>query len=133
MRCVKRNMKPFWYCKFEGYEAVTDAAGYETGENRLKYSEPILAYGNISAGSTMITYGTLIMQPFGQSPRYDRVIVMEDPNFEMDGNAVLFVEKEPSFTEDGSPENDYVVKKVARSLNGVSYAILRVRNDPNED
>lgn len=133
MRCVKRNLKPFWYCKYEGYQPVLDADGNETGEIRQKYSEPIQAYGNISAGSTMITYGTLIMQPFGQSPRYDRVIVMEDPDFEMDNASVLFVECEPKFREDGSPENDYVVKKVARSLNGVSYAILRVRNDQFED
>ena len=127
MRCVKRNMRPFWYCLYEGEEPVLDADGYKTGEVRVKYSAPVKAYGNISAGSTSITYGTLVLQQFGASDRYDRVIVLEDPDFPMDMDSVLFVEHEPSFTEDGSPKYDYAVKKAARSINGVSYAILRVR------
>ena len=50
----------------------------------------------------------------------------------MDENSVLFVDKEPEF-QDGIPLYDYIVKKVARSLNSVAYAIARVTNGEGGD
>ena len=38
---------------------------------------------------------------------------------------MLFVYKAPEYDEDGQPLYDYQVEKVARSLNSVSYAIVK--------
>ena len=39
---------------------------------------------------------------------------------------VLFVDKEPEYDAEGQPLYDYIVRRVARSLNVVAYAIRKV-------
>ena len=51
-----------------------------------------------------------------------------DMDCPIDENSVLFVDKAPSFDDAGSPQFDYVVKRVARSLNVISIAIDKVRD-----
>ena len=65
---------------------------------------------------------------FGESESYDKVIVLDNPNTPIDEYSTLWVDTLPLLNEDGSTEtpHDYVVKKVARSLNSVSIAISKV-------
>ena len=54
-------------------------------------------------------------------------MVTDDMSCPIDENSVLFVDRVP-VQEDGEPLNtyDYVVKRVAKSLTHISYAISRV-------
>lgn len=47
-------------------------------------------------------------------------------NCPIDENTLLFVDKEPEFGNDGNPLCDYRVRRVAKSLNSISYAISKV-------
>jgi hypothetical protein len=70
--------------------------------------------------------GTAYEDFFGVNTDYERVAVTEDMLSLITETSVLFVDKLPTFNADNDPLNDYVVKKVARSLNIIAYAIKRV-------
>lgn len=113
MRCLSRNKRAFWYALYEGLEPILDANGNETGRSIPKYSEPVKASGNISSAK-----GSAETEQFGITLQYDKVIIVD--NTPIDENSVLYIDKEP----DGA--YDYIVKKVARSLNSVSIAVRKV-------
>ena len=121
MRCLSRNKTAFYYCLYKGRTPVTDSEGNETGETRILYSDPVLCNANISPA----TGGTL-SESFGTSLQYDKVIVLCDTACPIDEHTALFVDTPPAFDGEGDPLFDYVVKKVARSLNSVTIAIAKV-------
>lgn len=121
MRCLRRNKKVFYYSNFIKKDSVKDDKGFDTGEFRLLYTEPKRVKGHVSSAR-----GTSTIEQFGSDLRYDKVIYLDDPDFPIDEHSVLFVDKKPEHDEDGNPLHDYVVKKSARSLNSVAYAISRV-------
>ena len=120
MRCLLRNKTAFYYALYMRKEPTYDGDGNENG-TRLVYRTPVRALANISPAT-----GTSQVEQFGNLSAYDRVIVLDDTSCPIDENTVLFVEREPSYNEDGSPLFDYVVTKIARSLNSVSIAIRKV-------
>lgn len=87
----------------------------------MVYQTPIAARANISAAT-----GSAQVEQFGNYAGYDKVIVTDDMSCPIDENTVLFIDKEPDYDEDGTPLYDYIVKRVARSLNSVSYAVSKV-------
>lgn len=121
VKILERNKSPFWYLLYDGKEPVVDEDGEETGEFRVIYQPAVPAKANISAAT-----GTAQVEQFGNFAGYDKVIVTDDVTCPMDENTVLFIDKEPEYDEDGAPLYDYVVKRVARSLNSVSYAVSKV-------
>lgn len=121
MRLMTINLSPFNYCLLLQREPIMDEWGNETGEAKLVYGEPVSMSANISAAS-----GSAQVEQFGNLPGYDKVIVTDDMGCPIDENTVLFIDKEPAFDEDGNPLYDYIVKRVARSLNSISYAVERV-------
>ena len=112
---MNRNKTPFWYANFLRIEPEFDGDGYETGGQRVVYTDPVKAYANNSPSR-----GEADPQMFGTDIQYDRVLVMELPALPIDENSILWVGIEPT-----EPHN-YVVKKVADSLNSVAYAIRQV-------
>ena len=124
MRCMTRNKTAFYYALYAGQTEIVDEYGNATGEYTVRYGNPMRVHGNISAAQ-----GEMQTRQFGDSESYDRVIVFEDPDTLIDEYAVLWVDTLPALKEDGSTEtpHDYIVKRVARSLNSVSIAISKVR------
>lgn len=120
MRCLERNKVSFWYCPFVRKEPVVDENGRKTGEQRVIYDTAVSVSANISSAK-----GEAQEQVFGNLETYDKVIVIDTPDFPMDENSVLFVDKPPVYDKNGQPLFDYVVKQVARSLNAVSYAVTK--------
>jgi hypothetical protein len=53
---------------------------------------------------------------------------MDDPRTVIDEYSILWIDKMPVMNRDGTTDtpHDYVVKKVARSLNSVSIAVAKV-------
>ena len=123
MRCLLRNMRSFYYGTYMGKEELSDEYGNKTGEYEVIYSNPIRCSANISAAQ-----GEIESRQFGDSESYDKVIVLSDMNIPIDEYSILWVDSLPNINEDGSTEtpHDYIVKKVARSLNSVSIAISKV-------
>jgi hypothetical protein len=105
---------------------MIDEYGNKTGEYEITYGNPVKMFGNISSAQ-----GEMQTRQFGESETYDRVIVLENPNAPIDEYSILWVDSVPVLSEDGTEgttkvPHDYVVKKVARSLNSVSIAISKV-------
>ena len=116
MRALVRNKVPFYYALYEGSEEVM-RNGLHTGEYQVIYSDPILTYGNISAGT-----GNSDSELYGLSASdYDKVIVMDEVSIPLNESSVLWVDN-----LDTNSSYDYIVKRVARSLNSVSIAIKKV-------
>ena len=132
MRCMNRNKVKFFYSLYEGREPITDEYGNVTGEYDVKHGNPTEGYANISAAK-----GETQTRQFGESETYDKVIVMDNEAPPIDEYSVLWVDTVPQLNEDGSlavdeegnvlTPHDYIVKKVAKSLNNVSIAISKVK------
>ena len=123
MRCMTRNKRKFYYASYIGETEIIDEYGNATGEYEISHSKPIKYFGNISAAQ-----GEMQSRQFGESESYDKVIVLDDRNAPIDEHSILWVDTLPHLNEDGSTDtpHDYVVKRIARSLNGVSIAIGKV-------
>ena len=123
MRCMMRNKATFYYALYTGQTEIVDEYGNATGQYSVTYGNPTKALGNVSAAQ-----GEMQTRQFGDSEIYDKVIVLDNPNAPIDEYSILWVDTLPYLNGDGSTEtpHDYVVKKVARSLNSVSIAISKV-------
>lgn len=122
MRNLERNKQAFLYKLCTGTLApVLDPDGFETGEYAPVYSGKLQGRAFISPAT-----GEAKDMAFGTDVIYDRVIVaMTD--FGMDENSLLWVDN----LESDNP--DYIVKRVARSLNNVRIAIARVNANEHTD
>jgi hypothetical protein len=128
---MNRNKVRFFYSLYEGREPITDEWGNVTGEYDVKRGNPIEGYANISAAM-----GETQTRQFGESETYDKVIVMGIDAPPINEYSVLWVDTKPQLDDNGSLAKDeegnaitpydYIVKKVAWSLNGVSIAISKV-------
>lgn len=122
MQNLRRNLSRFHYALYASKSPVYDEYGNLTGEYSIQYSEPVEAHGNVSAAR-----GEATTRQFGEDEGYDRVIVLDDPTVPIDTSSVLWVDAPPEYDDEGkvSPY-DYIVKKVAVSLNSVSIAVSKV-------
>lgn len=131
MRCLMRNKTSFYYALYTGQTEIKDEYGNATGQYSVEYGNPIKTLGNVSAAK-----GEIQSRQFGESETYDKVIVLDDPNTPIDEYSILWVDTRPKLTGDDhlaldekgevKTPHDYIVKKVARSLNSVSIAISKV-------
>lgn len=144
MKGLKRNKQRFYYCLLnpDVQEYALDEHGNETGEVIPEYYGAVEAWANISPAT-----GQSNTEQFGNFDDYDRVIVTAEMDCPIDENTVLFVDVEPSYTtiqthrienpdtvlggdleetEYQLPKYNYIVKRIARSLNVISIAIRKV-------
>ena len=132
MKCMERNKVRFYYALYMGKEEITDDYGNATGQYEVLHSAPVECYGNVSAAK-----GETQSRQFGENEAYDKVIVMDNEAPGIDEYSVLWVDTLPELDKDGhlavndegevTTPYDYIVKKVARSLNSVSLAISKVK------
>jgi hypothetical protein len=120
---LTRNKTKFYYASYIGETEIVDDYGNLTGEYDVSHSTPIECKGNISAAQ-----GETQSRQFGESESYDKVIVLDDRNTPIDEYSLLWIDTLPVLNEDGSTDtpHDYIVRQVARGLNGVSIAISKV-------
>lgn len=131
MRCMNQNKSKFFYSLYEGREAIVNEQGRKTGEYKVIHGNPIEGRANISAAK-----GETQTRQFGENESYDKVIVMDFVETPIDEYSILWIDSEPKLNDDGSlavndegeiiTPHDYVVKKVAKSLNCVSIAVSKV-------
>lgn len=121
MRTMERNKHDFLYLLYDRKEPVMDEDGNETGEETVIYKSAVSFRANVSAAT-----GASQVEQFGSLTGYDKVIVTDDMACPIDENTVLFLDKELEYGEDGKPLYDYMVRRVAKSLNSVSIAVTKV-------
>lgn len=123
MKCMDRNKTPFYYALYDTKTEIEDDYGNKTGQYELSYGSPIRCKANISAAM-----GETQSRQFGDSVAYDKVFVLDDPHTAIDEFSILWIDTVPQINADGTTDtpHDYIVKKVARSLNSVSIAVSKV-------
>ena len=114
MRILQRNKQQFYYSTYEGDSNIQD----DYGNYLPKYSNAVPFKASISSAK-----GNTESELFGTTIDYDRVIITDDMNCPIDEQSVLFVDRQPKFDNFHKPLGDYIVKRVARSLNNISYVI----------
>lgn len=132
MRCMNRNKVNFFYALYERKEALTDEYGNTTGEFEVIHGKPLQYSANISAAK-----GETQTRQFGENEVYDKVIVADNTAPPIDEYSVLWIDTLPQLDDSGSlvkdefgkvvTPYDYIVTKVARSLNSVSIAVSKVK------
>lgn len=122
MRTLARNLRPFYILPYKGEEILKDRDGNSTGEKAIIYDKPIKAYGNISTAT-----GSIGFEVFGRSEDYDRLIVCDDPNLPITETSVLFIDAPVSY-KNSVPQYNYVVRRIARSLNSITVAVRKTKN-----
>lgn len=131
MVCMNRNKLAFFYALYVSKEQGTDDYGNPTGGVDVTYGNPQEFKANISAAK-----GETQTRQFGESENYDKVIVMGSDAPPIDEYSILWIDTVPQLDDTGAlttnddgeviTPHDYIVKKVARSLNSVSIAISKV-------
>ena len=121
MKLMKRNLKPVHYCLYKGREPLLDDDGNETGEYQVGYESPVELQCSVSPAT-----GYAQVNMFGNLDSYDKVLITDDMSCPIDENTVLFVDSKPGYRQ-GKPAFDYTVKRVAKSLNTISYAVSKVK------
>lgn len=131
MKTMEINKSTFYYSLYEGKTEKVDEYGNATGEYEITRGNSLEFRANISAAK-----GETSTRQFGESESYDKVIVMGDDAPNIDEYSVLWVDSVPELNDDGTlatnddgsiiTPHDYIVKKVAKSLNSVSLAISKV-------
>ncbi len=116
MRTLKRNQREIYYATLIQGEPVTDEWGNETGEYNIVYSDPSPIRINVSAAQ-----GRLETRQFGQMENYDRTLITGDMDCPIDESSILWIDD-----LDTTKAHDYVVTKVAPSLNVIQYAVRKV-------
>lgn len=123
MRSLKRNEQTFYYALYGEEVEEIDEEGNYTGETTIGYGNPVKAKANISASR-----GEASNEQFGVSLEYDKIVCSCDMALPIDETTILWVDTMPVLDKNGATKtkHDYIVKKVARSLNSVQYAIKKV-------
>lgn len=122
MKLMKRNLVPVYYCLYDHKQPQTDNDGYETGEEQVFYKPPVRLQCSVSPAT-----GYAQVSMFGNLESYDKVLITDNMSCPIDENTVLFIDKKPEFNSEGVPLFDYRVRRVAKSLNCISYAIGKVK------
>ena len=121
MILLQRNKKTFFYALYEGAEDTRDENGNLTLEKTFKYGPPIKARGCFVSSS-----GEEARNVFGTFQDYDKMIILEDPHCPIDENAVLFVDRTPIYGKNGTPQHNYIVRRIVQTLNFTFIAISTV-------
>ena len=121
MRCLERDKTIFYYALFDKREAIKDSNGKLTGERRVVYKTPVKMRAHVSAAT-----GKTQIEQFGTLISYDKVITSDNLASPISESSVLCIDSPPSYDSDGNLIYDYIVKKVGRYPNTVSYAISKV-------
>lgn len=123
MRSMTRNRQSFYYADLLSVGMSKDADGNYV-DNTFNYSDPVKAEGVITAAS-----GEAQIQLFGANEIYDKVITLNFGENFLEIGSILWVDVVPDIDEEtGKPDTpyDYIVVKVAKSLNFVNVAIRKV-------
>ena len=115
MKTLNRNKQTIYYALFQEDAAHYDGNGFYSGEFASGYSEAVKARMNVSPAR-----GEATLDQFGINEQYDKALVTDDLNCPITETTILWIGVPPT-----EPHN-YVVVRVAKSLNSITYAVRKV-------
>ncbi len=130
---MDRDRRPVWIARYEGQVAQEDEQGRLTGKHVPQYGEPELFWPTVT-----VMRGYTWFQFWGRAHDYDRVVRIDDPEWWVDENAVLYVDTPvwkygsrralAQAVIDGTVdlsdvEPDYAVKRIGH---GKSYTVFTI-------
>ena len=131
MRTLRRNKQTLWYALYSGKTEIIDEYGNRTGQFTVHYGKPVKTEANISPAS-----GETSIAQFGENERYDKVLVFAGVDVPIDEYSILWIDSAPLMDANGELQkeadgdvitpHDYLVKRVAKSLNSTAYAVNKV-------
>lgn len=121
MRTLRRNKQTIHYAVFSGVTAVTDSNGLHTGEY-----EP--SYGTITEAKMYVSPATrkATLEMFGITGSFDKILITDDMSCPISDTSIVWIDAPTT------KANDYVVVRVAKSLNHITYAVTQVDNESGE-
>lgn len=117
MRDLERNKRLIYYALYDKEEIIYDDDGNDTGAAKVVYSTPLPYRINVSAAK-----GESSTRQFGDTENYDKVLITHDRDSPIVETSILWIDR-----LDTTKPHDYIVKKVARGLNSISFAITKVK------
>ena len=119
MRTLHCNKQAVYFANFINKVCIKDDDGNLTGEYKINYTAPIRAMVNISSAK-----GESTVTQFGDHIEYDKIIVYtaRELPLELKESSVLWIDE-----TDITKPHDYVITKIAKSINSVSVAIRKVK------
>ncbi len=122
MRTLLRNKQTIYYALYEDKIPIEDEYGNETGEYEILYSPPTALRINVSAAR-----GENSTRAFGETENYDKVLVTDDLSVPISETSILWIDTMPVIEDDETETpHDYIVVRVAKSLNSISFAVRKV-------
>lgn len=116
MRGLARNTRPIWYATYQGKTEIVDLNGNRTGEYTDSYSDPVRKRMNLAPPQDAADWN-----PFGIDTPYS-IAAMTFEKLPISETSIIWVNREP-------PEpHDYIVVRVAKSLNNTVYALSEVQD-----
>ena len=122
MKTLARNKKTLYYALQKEIKGVDDEYGNFSGQYDIEYYAPVETQMNISPAR-----GEAILEQFGISEQYDKVLVTDDMSCPIAEDSVLWLDTVPEIVngETATPF-DYLVIRVAKSLNCIAIAVKKV-------
>lgn len=123
MRTMRRNQQWIAYALLEGKQEIMDGERH-TGQPNLIFSEPKLIKASVSASR-----GSADAELFGIAEQYDKTIVLDEltQNLGICETSRVWIDTLPNPALNAeTPPHDYVVTRVARSLNLTVLAVRKV-------
>ena len=122
MKTLARNKKTLYYALQTGISSVTDEYNQFSGQYEVQYATPVEVRMHISPAR-----GEAILEQFGIQEQYDKVLITDDMDCPIAEDSVLWLNTVPVI-ESGVTETpyDYLVVRVAKSLNNIAIAIRKV-------
>lgn len=121
MRTLRRNRQTIHYAVYSGVTAVTDSYGLHTGEYEPSYGEPVEAKMYVSPATRKAS-----LEMFGINGSFDKILITDDMACPITETSIVWID-----TPVTSASN-YVVVRVAKSLNHITYAVTQVDNELGE-
>ena len=130
MRTRQRISQPFYYRLFVSKTEIVDEYGNGLGEYDITYADPVEYRATISPAT-----GESTAELFGNLEQYDKIILTCDMNCPINEESVLYVDKQPIYDEVAKKWNahDYVVKRIAKSVNDIRIAVAKVHVSDGEE
>lgn len=121
MRTLRRNKQTIHYAVYNGVTAVTDSNGLHTGEY-----EP--SYGTVTEAKMYVSPATrkATLEMFGITGSFDKILITDDMSCPITETSIVWID---TLTTNA---NNYVVVRVAKALNHITYAITQVDNESGE-
>lgn len=117
MQSLGINQQQIYYAMYSSSVDATTSGGLKTGGKEKTYHSAVSMWANVSPQR-----GSADFEPFGTALDYDRTMVTTDMDCPIDEQSILWVDR----TAQASVPHNYIVRKVAKSINSITYAIKEV-------